>query len=48
MLGEWALRTITLFGNDPVLWLRMQQDYDLTKAAASLADEIAQIEIVTT
>ncbi len=41
---EMALRLGKLFGNGPALWLRMQQDYDLTKAAASIADELAQIE----
>jgi len=43
---EMALRLGKLFGNGPALWLRMQQDYDLTKAAASLVDELAQIETV--
>ncbi len=43
---EMALRLGKLFGNGPTLWLRMQQEYDLTKAAASLVDELARIEPV--
>ena len=44
---EMALRLGTLFRNGPALWLRMQQDYDLTKAAAALlVDELARIEPV--
>ena len=44
---EMALRLGKLFRNGPALWLRMQQDYDLTKAAAaSLVDELARIEPV--
>ena len=42
-----ALRLGKLFRNGPALWLRMQQDYDLTKAtAASLVGELARIEPV--
>ena len=44
---EMALRLCTLFRNGPALWLRMQQDDDLTKAAAaSLVGELARIEPV--
>ena len=45
---EMALRLGKLFRNGPALWLRMQQDDDLTKAAAaSLVGELARIEPVT-
>ena len=44
---EMALRLGKLFRNGPALWLRMQPDYDLTKAtAASLVGELARIEPV--
>ena len=43
---EMALRLGKLFRNGPALWLRMQQDYFLTKAAASLVHELARIEPV--
>ena len=44
---EMALRLGKLLRNGPALWLRMQQDYDLTKAAAaSLVGELARIEPV--
>lgn len=43
---EMALRLGKLFGNGPELWLRLQQAYDLAKAASALADDLAQIETV--
>ena len=43
---EMALRLGKLFRNGPALWLRMQQDYFLTKAAASLVGKWARIEPV--
>jgi antitoxin HigA-1 len=44
---EMALRLGKLIGNGPGLWLRMQQDYDLWKARALLAQELVQIETVS-
>lgn len=44
---EMALRLGKLIGNGPGLWLRMQQDYDLWKARALLAQELGQIETVS-
>lgn len=44
---EMALRLGKLIGNGPGLWLRMQQDYDLCKARALLAQELVQIETVS-
>lgn len=43
---EMALRLGKLIGNGPGLWLRMQQDYDLWRAQAMLAEELGQIETV--
>jgi plasmid maintenance system antidote protein VapI len=41
-----ALRLGKLIGNGPGLWLRMQQDYDLWRAQAMLAEELGRIETV--
>lgn len=38
-----ALRVGKLAGNGAVLWLRMQQDYDLWHAERALADELRAI-----
>lgn len=41
---EMALRVGKLAGNGPVLWLRMQQDFDLWHAERALADELREIK----
>lgn len=41
---EMALRIGKLAGNGPVLWLRMQQDFDLWHAERALADELRGIK----
>ncbi|MBI4692742.1 MAG: HigA family addiction module antidote protein [Gammaproteobacteria bacterium] len=41
-----ALRLGKLLGNGPELWLGMQQQYDLHRAAEALHDEIESIETV--
>lgn len=41
---EMALRIGKLAGNGPVLWLRMQQDFDLWHAERELADELRGIK----
>ena len=43
---EMALRVGKLAGNGPVLWLRMQQDFDLWHASRALADELKTIQRV--
>jgi len=43
---EMALRIGRLAGNGPVLWLRMQQAYDLWHAEHRMADELSRIEPV--
>ena len=42
---EMALRLGKLAGNGPVLWLRMQQAYDLWHAEQRLQGELAKIEL---
>lgn len=42
-----ALRIGKLCGDGPGIWLRMQQNYDLQKAEAEMADEIAAIPTLT-
>jgi plasmid maintenance system antidote protein VapI len=39
-----ALRIGKFAGNGPVLWLRMQQAYDLWHAENRMADDLAKIE----
>ena len=41
---EMALRIGKLAGNGPLLWLRMQQDFDLWHAERALADELRGIK----
>jgi len=41
---EMALRIGKLAGNGPVLWLRMQQDFDLWHAERTLADVLRGIK----
>ncbi len=41
---EMALRIGKLAGNGPMLWLRMQQDFDLWHAERELADELRGIK----
>jgi antitoxin HigA-1 len=41
---EMALRIGKFVGNGPVLWLNMQQSYDLWYAANRMADELSRIE----
>lgn len=41
---EMALRIGKLAGNGPVLWLRMQQDFDLWHAERELANELRGIK----
>jgi addiction module HigA family antidote len=41
---EMALRVGKLAGNGPLLWLRMQQDFDLWHAEREMADELRQIK----
>ncbi len=43
---EMALRIGRFAGNGPVLWLRMQQAYDLWYAEHRMADELSRIESV--
>jgi addiction module HigA family antidote len=43
---EMALRIGKFAGNGPVLWLRMQQAYDLWHAENRMADALARIESV--
>ncbi|MFH0996088.1 MAG: HigA family addiction module antitoxin [Pseudomonadota bacterium] len=43
---EMALRIGKFAGNGPVLWLRMQQAYDLWYAEHRMADELSKIESV--
>ena len=42
-----AVRLGRFCDNDPALWLRMQQAYDLRKAMIELGDEIKKIPIHT-
>jgi addiction module HigA family antidote len=41
--ADMAVRLGKFCGNGPVLWLRLQQAYDLWHAEQRLADELAQI-----
>jgi antitoxin HigA-1 len=41
---EMALRVGKLAGNGPVLWLNMQQAYDLWHAERALVDELREIK----
>jgi addiction module HigA family antidote len=41
---EMALRIGKFAGNGPVLWLRMQQAYDLWHAEKRMADQLSRIE----
>ena len=41
---EMALRVGKLAGNGPVLWLNMQQEFDLWHAERALADELREIK----
>jgi len=41
---EMALRIGKFAGNGPVLWLRMQQAYDLWYAENQMADQLLKIE----
>jgi antitoxin HigA-1 len=41
---EMALRIGKFAGNGPVLWLRMQQSYDLWHAEHRMADDLSKIE----
>lgn len=41
---EMALRIGKFVGNGPVLWLRMQQSYDLWHAEHRMADQLSKIE----
>jgi len=40
---ETALRLGKLCGNGPVLWINLQQAWDLERAEAALADQLAAI-----
>lgn len=40
-----ALRLGRFCGNDPTIWLRLQQAYDLKSAEESLGDELKKIPI---
>lgn len=42
-----ALRFGRFCGNDPAMWLRMQQAYDLKNAEIELRDEIKKIPVHT-
>ncbi|MBN1103270.1 MAG: HigA family addiction module antidote protein [Deltaproteobacteria bacterium] len=43
---DMALRIGKFAGNGPVLWLRMQQTYDLWHAERRMQDELSKIEPV--
>lgn len=43
---EMALRIGKFAGNGPVLWLRMQQAYDLWYAEYRMADQLSKIESI--
>jgi len=43
---EMALRIGKFAGNGPVLWLRMQQAYDLWHAEYRMADQLSKIESI--
>ena len=43
---EMALRIGKFAGNGPVLWLRMQQAYDLWYAEHQMADQLSKIESI--
>jgi len=43
---EMALRIGKFAGNGPVLWLRMQQAYDLWYAEHQMTDQLSKIESV--
>ena len=43
---EMALRIGKFAGNGPVLWVRMQQSYDLWYAEQRMKDELSKIEPV--
>lgn len=40
---ETALRIGKLCGNGPALWINLQQTWDLERAEAAMADELANI-----
>ena len=42
---KMALRLGRFCGNDPAIWLRMQQAHDLKKAELQLGDELKKIPI---
>ena len=44
---EMALRIGKFVGNGPGLWLRMQQAYDLWHAESRIADQLTEIEPIT-
>ena len=44
---EMALRIGKFAGNGPVLWLRMQQAYDLWHAENRMADELSKIKTIS-
>ncbi len=41
--AQMALRLGKLCGNGPTLWIRMQENWDLTRAEAAIAGELAKI-----
>lgn len=43
MTVESALRIGKLCGNGPTLWINLQQAWDLERAEAALADQLAAI-----
>ncbi|MDY0222432.1 MAG: HigA family addiction module antitoxin [Desulfobacterium sp.] len=44
---EMALRIGKFAGNDPGLWLRMQQNYDLWHTTEKISVELSKIQTVT-
>lgn len=45
---EMALRIGKFAGNGPLLWLRMQQAYDLWHAENKISDELSRIQTIET
>ena len=45
---EMALRIGRLVGNGPGLWLRLQQNYDLSRAEQDLSGELKKIKPIET
>lgn len=45
---EMALRIGKFAGNGPLLWLRMQQAYDLWHAENKMSDELSRIQTIET